>query len=138
MRSCTSFSQTIDSFIAIIGIDRIVAFFSLSTVSKLSFLLQDLIFNGIQISVHFNTGDFEGIFATYSIFGFYSKLSALFVAGPDFQWKSNRLCTSTTILETANCDPSNNLELMRCKVDIFETFERNRVRYILDIQGSKE
>ena len=30
------------------------------------------------------------------------------------------------------------VELMRCKVDIFETFERNRVRYILDIQGSKE
>jgi hypothetical protein len=67
LRSCTACSQTIDTFIAIIGIDRIVAIFSLSTVSKLSVLLQDLIFNGIQISMHINTGDFEGIFAIYSI-----------------------------------------------------------------------
>jgi hypothetical protein len=67
LRSCTACSQTIDTFIAIIGMDRIVAIFSLSTVSKLSVLLQDLIFNGIQISMHFNTGDIEGIFAIYSI-----------------------------------------------------------------------
>jgi hypothetical protein len=66
LRSCTTCSQTIDTFIAIIGIDRIVAIFSLS-VSKLSVLLQDLIFSGIQISMHFNTGNYEGIFAIDSI-----------------------------------------------------------------------
>jgi hypothetical protein len=50
------------------GIDRIVAFFSPCRLllNYLVFLLQDLIFNGIQISMQFNTGDCEGIFAIYS------------------------------------------------------------------------
>jgi hypothetical protein len=34
--------------------------------SFLFFLLQDLIFNGIQISMEFNTGDIKGIFSIFS------------------------------------------------------------------------
>jgi hypothetical protein len=69
LRSCTTWSQTlIDTFTAIMGIDRIVAFFSPCRLllNYLVFLLQDLIFNGIRISMQFNTGDCEGIFAIYS------------------------------------------------------------------------
>ena len=59
----------IDTLIAIIGIDRIVAFFSPCRLllNYLVFLLQDLIFNGIRISMQFNTGDCEGIFTIYSM-----------------------------------------------------------------------
>jgi hypothetical protein len=69
LRSCTTWSQTlIDTFTAIMGIDRIVAFVSPCRLllNYLVFLLQDLIFNGIRISMQFNTGDCEGIFAIYS------------------------------------------------------------------------
>jgi hypothetical protein len=107
LRSCTTCSQSlIDTFTAIMGIDRIVAFFpSLSTVTKLSGLFvagPDFQWNSNFDAIQYwrLRRYFRHIF---KVSCFHSKLPALFVAGPDFQWKSNRLCTSTTILDTANC-----------------------------------
>ena len=119
LQVCTTCSSTIDTLIAIIGIDRIVAIFSLSTVSKLSVLFVsgpdfqwNSNFNGIQ---YWRLQRYR-----HNIFNvncFHSKLPALFVTGPDFQWKSNRLCTTTTMFGGGELW---SVELMQCKIFSFE------------------